>query len=69
MSIATLNRQADGCARLSLPTTFFAAAADPLPALAPRPAPLSSQDLVRFALAWARSEPAFVAQQHREWFS
>ncbi len=69
MTIATLNRQAESLARYSLPATCFATAVDPLSAIAAWPASVSDHDLVRFALAWARSEPAFVAQHHREWFS
>ncbi|MEO9191705.1 MAG: hypothetical protein ABI224_17125 [Acetobacteraceae bacterium] len=51
----------------SAPATVIAVAIDQLPAEAVQPASASVQDRVDFALDWARWEPAFVAQQHREW--
>ena len=50
------------------PTTVIAISADQLLAEAVQPASASAQDRLNFALAWASHEPAFVAQQHREWF-
>jgi hypothetical protein len=67
MTIAMLNRQADRALRCSLPQTGFATAVAPVPAILAWPASTSPDALARFARAWALAEPAFVAQQHREW--
>jgi hypothetical protein len=48
--------------------TPLAGAVDRIPGNAARTASALHQDQVNFARAWARWEPAFVAQQYREWF-
>ena len=34
-----------------------------------QPSSAAKQELAKFALFWARWEPALVAQHHREWLS
>ena len=64
MTVATLNRQTGSFVRYRMATTTLAGAADWIPGKAVR----TASDQVNFARAWARWEPAFVAQHYREWF-
>jgi hypothetical protein len=68
--IAVLNRPIDSFIRYSYSpaTATRTGAADQALGATDRTALTSHQHQVNFALAWARWEPAFVAQQHREWF-
>jgi hypothetical protein len=69
-----LNRQGDSFARYSAParsvaTPFGATSFGGALGRAAWSASASYQEQVDFALAWARWEPALVAQHHREWLS
>ena len=68
MTIAILNRRADSFVRHSVPITVLDGVADRIAVRAARTASELHQDQVNFALAWARWEPALVAQHYREWF-
>jgi hypothetical protein len=64
VTVATLNRESDGFARHSVETAT-------VPGLTSKAEPTASalyQERVKFALGWARWEPALVAQHYREWF-
>lgn len=68
MTVATLNMRPDSFVRYSMAMTTLAGVADWIPGNAVRTSSALHQDQVNFARAWARWEPAFVAQQYREWF-
>ena len=69
MTIAVLIREANGLVRHSKPSTAIDIGSGHAPGKAPNPVSPLEYDRAKFALFWARCEPAFVAQQHREWFS
>lgn len=67
MTVVALNTVLDDVVSYSVATPFLARAVDKVPAKAARTASELYQEQVDFALGWARSEPALVAQYHREW--
>ena len=67
MTVVALNTALDDFASYSVATPFLARVVDRVPAEAARTALELYQEQVDFALDWARSEPALVAQYHREW--
>ena len=69
MTIAVLIREADGLVRHSKPSTAIGIGTGHIPGKAPKPLSPLEYDRAKFARFWARWEPAFVAQQNREWFS
>jgi hypothetical protein len=69
VTIAALIREADGLVRYSKSPTVIEIRARQVPGEASNPVSPLEYDQANFALFWARWEPAFVAQQHREWFS
>ena len=69
MTIAVLIREANGLVRHSKPPRAIDIGTGHAPGKAPTPVSPLEYDRAKFALFWARCEPAFVAQQNREWFS
>ena len=67
MTAMMLNRQADSFARYSARVPALATSFGHALGRGAWSASTSYQEQVDFALAWARSEPALVAQHHREW--
>ena len=67
MTVVVLDTVLDDAATYSVATPLLARVVDRVPAKAARTALELYQEQVDFALRWARSEPALVAQHHREW--
>jgi hypothetical protein len=66
---AVLNWKVGCFLRYSSPTTSVAIGAARIPGKGLHCGLPFQGDRVKFALDWAQWEPAFVAQQHRDWFS
>jgi hypothetical protein len=60
---------ADGPVRRSKSPTVIEIGAGQVPGEPLKSVSPVGADPAKFALFWARWEPAFVAQQHREWFA
>lgn len=69
MTAIVLKRDADGFARYSAPSPSLVPSFGDALGRAAWSASTSYQEQVKFALEWARWEPALVAQHHREWLS
>ena len=68
VTIAVLNRQIDNFIHYSPALATRSSVADRALGVTASTTLISHHDQVKFALAWARCEPTFVAQQYREWF-